>query len=326
MIANIKENIKAQLIKEFGLDQVSVEVPKRGDADLAIPLFGYVKTLGLPVTEVFEKFKGVLQTLPEIEKTVFIAGFLNIYLKRTDLALAILNKIYNEKSNYGTKPSNGKTVVMDYSSPNIAKSFSVGHLRSTVIGNSLKQIYVKNGWNAVGINYLGDWGTQFGRMIVAYKKWGNKELIEKNPIAELQKLYVKFHEEEVNDPSLDQLGRDVFLKLEQGDPEYTALWQYFRDESLKEFTEMYKLLDVSFDSYNGEAFYNDKMDSVVEELEAKGLLVEDQGAKVVQLGEGIPPVLIKRSDGGTLYATRDLAAIFWRKKEYNFDKALYIVG
>ncbi|HLT00402.1 MAG TPA: arginine--tRNA ligase, partial [Acholeplasma sp.] len=326
MIANIKENIKAQLIKEFGLDQVSVEVPKRGDADLAIPLFGYVKTLGLPVTEVFEKFKGVLETLPEIEKTVFIAGFLNIYLKRTDLALAILNKIYNEKSNYGTKPSNGKTVVMDYSSPNIAKSFSVGHLRSTVIGNSLKQIYVKNGWNAVGINYLGDWGTQFGRMIVAYKKWGNKELIEKNPIAELQKLYVKFHEEEVNDPSLDQLGRDAFLKLEQGDPEYTALWQYFRDESLKEFTEMYKLLDVSFDSYNGEAFYNDKMDSVVEELEAKGLLVEDQGAKVVQLGEGIPPVLIKRSDGGTLYATRDLAAIFWRKKEYNFDKALYIVG
>ncbi|MBN3490220.1 arginine--tRNA ligase [Acholeplasma equirhinis] len=326
MIVNIKENIKSQLMNNFGLDQVAVEVPKRGDADLAIPLFGFVKSMSIPVTEVFEKFKVVLENLPEIDKVVFIAGFLNIYLKRKDLSYAILKSIYNEKQNYGSKPSNGQTVVMDYSSPNIAKSFSVGHLRSTVIGNSLKQIYQKNGFNVVGINYLGDWGTQFGRMIVAYQKWGNKEEIAKNPIAELQKLYVRFHEEEQLDPSLDQLGRDAFLKLEQGDPEYIALWQYFRDESLKEFMQMYELLDVTFDSYNGEAFYNDKMDAVVEELEAKGLLKEDQGAKVVYVGDEQPPVLIKRSDGATLYTTRDLAALFYRKKTYDFVKALYIVG
>ncbi|HHY96463.1 MAG TPA: arginine--tRNA ligase, partial [Acholeplasma sp.] len=219
-----------------------------------------------------------------------------------------------------------KTVVIDYSSPNIAKSFSVGHLRSTVIGNSLKLIYEKNGYRVIGINHLGDWGTQFGRMIVAYKKWGNESLIEKNPISELQKLYVKFHDELANHPELEQEGRDAFLKLEQGDPEYIKLWDFFREQSLKEFMEMYDLLNVKFDSFNGEAFYNDKMDRVVKELEEKNLIKEDEGALVVFIGENYPPVLIKRSDGATLYATRDLAALLYRKDTYNFDKILYVVG
>src|SRR5690606_33226284 len=193
----------------------------------------------------------------------------------------------------------------------IAKSFSVGHLRSTVIGNSLKLIYEKNGYRVIGINHLGDWGTQFGRMIVAYKKWGNESLIEKNPISELQKLYVKFHDELANHPELEQEGRDAFLKLEQGDPEYIKLWDFFREQSLKEFMEMYDLLNVKFDSFNGEAFYNDKMDRVVKELEEKNLIKEDEGALVVFIGENYPPVLIKRSDGATLYATRDLAALLY---------------
>lgn len=326
MINEIKQTLKEQLEKVFNLNDIVIEVPKRGDADLAIPLFGFVKSLGLLIQEISSKFQENLDQHPMIEKTVFIGGFLNIYLKRQDLSYEILKQIHDLKDGYGTKKSNGKTVVIDYSSPNIAKSFSVGHLRSTVIGNALKLIYQKNGYQVVGVNHLGDWGTQFGRMIVAYQKWGNKAEIAKNPIEELQRLYVKFHEEEKLDPSLDQAGRDAFLKLEQNDAESLALWQYFRDESLKEFTEMYELLDVSFDSYDGEAFYNDKMDKVVDELETKKLLKLDQGAQVIFVGENQPPVLIKRSDGATLYATRDLAALFYRYHTYHFDKILYVVG
>ncbi|VEU82211.1 arginine--tRNA ligase [Acholeplasma hippikon] len=326
MINEIKIQIKSLLEQELNTTGAVVETPKRGDADLAVPLFGFVKSLGLSITEVADKALAILSKHPLFDHGVFVGGFLNIYLKRTDLAYHILSEINEKNGSYGTKEANGKTVLIDYSSPNIAKSFSVGHLRSTVIGNSLKLIYQKNGYNVVGINHLGDWGTQFGKMIVAYKKWGNKEILEKNPIAELQKLYVKFHDEEANDPTLEQQGRDAFLKLEQNDPEYTQLWQYFRDESLKEFMDMYDLLGVTFDSFNGEAFYNDKMDRVVVELEEKGLLKEDQGALVVHVGENQPPVLIKRTDGATLYATRDLAALLYRKDTYNFDKVLYVVG
>ncbi len=326
MINDIKQTFKEILEKELKLNDIVIEVPKRGDADLAIPLFGFVKSLGLPVQEISTKFQAILDQQQMIEKTVFVGGFLNIYLKRQDLSYQVLKQIHDLKDQYGTKKKNGKTVVIDYSSPNIAKSFSVGHLRSTVIGNALKLIYQKNGYKVVGVNHLGDWGTQFGRMIVAYQKWGNRALIEKNPIEELQKLYVRFHDEEKLDPSLDQAGRDAFLKLEQNDPESHALWQYFRDESLKEFMEMYELLDVSFYSYDGEAFYNDKMEQVVQELEAKNLLKLDQGALVVFVGENQPPVLIKRSDGATLYATRDLAALFYRYHNYHFDKILYVVG
>lgn len=326
MINKIKYDFKELIEKQLLIDNVVIETPKRGDADLSIPLFGITRQLKLALPELADKINNILTVHQYFESSVFINGFLNIYLKKEVLALNILNKVYGEGENYGSKPENGLTTLIDYSSPNIAKSFSVGHLRSTVIGNSLKLIYKKRGYNVVGINHLGDWGTQFGRMIVAYNKWGNKELIKQNPIAELQKLYVKFHDEEQNDPSLDQQGRDAFLKLEQGDEEYTSLWQYFKDESLKEFMDMYDLLEVSFESFHGEAFYNDKMDSVVEELEKKGLLKEDQGAMVVFIGEDNPPVLIKRSDGATLYATRDLAALFYRYETYNFDKMLYVVG
>mgnify|MGYP000928638532 CR=1 FL=1 len=326
MINTIKTEIKKLIELNHSISEVIIEVPKKGDSDLAIPLFSYAKSLSKPLMEVSEMFQTIIKTHHSVEKCVFVGGFLNIYLNRESLSLNILNQVNTQKSLYGSKDHNHKVVVIDYSSPNIAKKFSVGHLRSTVIGNSLKLIYQKLGYKVVGINHLGDWGTQFGRMIVAYKKWGNKELIQQNPITELQKLYVKFHNEAEHDESLEQAGRDAFLKLEQNDPEYLELWKYFREESLKEFMDMYKLLDVSFDSYNGEAFFNDKMDAVVDELDQKGLLVLDQGAMVVKVDENQPPVLIKRTDGATLYATRDLAALFYRYHTYHFDKMLYVVG
>lgn len=326
MIEQIKLELRQLLFDHLDIEDVVLEVPKRGDSDLAIPLFGYQKQMGKKLPEIFDLFKDILIQHHLVESVVFTAGFLNIYLKRLEVSKSILNSIHDEKQSFGTQPNNNKTVVIDYSSPNIAKSFSVGHLRSTVIGNSLKLIYQKLGYNVVGINHLGDWGTQFGSMMVAYRMWGDKDKIKANPIDELQALYVRFHEAAEKDESLKQEARDAFLKLEQEDPEYTKLWTYFREVSLQEFMNMYDILDVSFDSYNGEAFYNDKMDRVIKELEDKNLLVEDQGAMVVKLEEDTPPVLIKRSDGATLYTTRDLAALLYRHDTYHFDKALYVVG
>lgn len=326
MIEQIKLELRQLLFDHLDIEDVVLEVPKRGDSDLAIPLFGYQKQMGKKLPEIFDLFKDILIQNHLVESVVFTAGFLNIYLKRLEVSKSILNSIHDEKQSFGTQPNNNKTVVIDYSSPNIAKSFSVGHLRSTVIGNSLKLIYQKLGYNVVGVNHLGDWGTQFGSMMVAYRMWGDKDKIKANPIDELQALYVRFHEAAEKDESLKQEARDAFLKLEQEDPEYTKLWTYFREVSLQEFMNMYDILDVSFDSYNGEAFYNDKMDRVIKELEDKNLLVEDQGAMVVKLEEDTPPVLIKRSDGATLYTTRDLAALLYRNDTYHFDKALYVVG
>lgn len=221
-----------------------------------------------------------------------------------------------------------RNIAIDMSSPNIAKPFSIGHLRSTVIGDSLAKIFEKLGYHAIKINHLGDWGKQFGLLIVAYKKWGNEEAVKAHPIDELLKLYVKINAEVESHPELDEQAREWFRKLENGDKEATDLWQWFRDESLVEFNRLYKELDITFDSYNGEAFYNDKMDAVVNILSEKGLLQESQGALVVNLEKyGIEhPALIKKSDGATLYITRDLAAALYRHNTYNFAKALYVVG
>jgi arginyl-tRNA synthetase len=229
---------------------------------------------------------------------------------------------------YGAnKDGGGEAVTVDLSSPNIAKAFSMGHLRSTVIGNAIANIAEKNGYRPIRINHLGDWGTQFGKLIVAYRKWGEEEAVRKNPISELMKLYLRFHEEAEKDPSLEEEGREAFKWLEEGDTENLALWEWFREESLHEFTRIYDLLGVQFDSFAGEAFYNDKMDAVVDLLEEQGLLIESDGAKVVNLDDAdLPPCLIQKSDGATLYATRDLATAIYRKNEYNFVKSLYVVG
>jgi len=327
VIEQIKHKIKKVLEEQLNIDDLVIEEPKRGNADISIPLFSFAKKMSVSPKVVYDRFQIIESLIDEIDHIEFLNGFLNIFVKRKMVAKKIIHQIQVEKEKYGNlTEGKGKTIVMDYSSPNIAKSFGVGHLRSTVIGNSIKKIYEKLGYEVIGVNHLGDWGTQFGKMIVAYEKWGNKEDIDKNPIDELQKLYVRFHDEEKNDPTLEEKAREVFLKLEQNDSHYVALWTWFKDESMKEFMEMYELLNVSFDSYDGESFYNDKMDDAIKELEEKDLLKIDDGATIVDLGEELPPALIKKSDGATLYMTRDLAALLYRARHYHTNTVLYVVG
>lgn len=334
MIEEIKQQIKECLEKyykeTYNVDaNIIVEEPKNpAMGDIALPMFTMIKTLKKPVPEITKEASDVISKSFDVIENINPTGpFINIVLNKALISDHIIKDVFEKKEEYGTSTIGcGQTVVLDYSSPNIAKSFSVGHLRSTMIGNSLKLILNRCGYKTVSINYLGDWGTQFGKMIVAIEKWGNLDEIKKDPINQLGKLYVKINNEEKDHPELAEESREAFRKIELGEKKYVDMWKWIREESLKESEQIYKLLNVSFDSYNGEAFYNDKMDTVVKELEDKGLLIEDQGAKIVDLGDSIPPALIKRSDGGTLYITRDLAAVFWRKKEYNFDKALYVVG
>jgi len=334
MINQIKLEIKQKLDNYYQTKynlpiSMVVEEPKNPElGDVSIPMFAAVKALRKPMPEIVSEAVEVINSfnLP-ILSIKPVGAFVNLFVDKANLSLQIIQDCLVKNDSFGNSEiGNGKNVTLDYSSPNIAKSFSIGHLRSTMIGNSLKLIMQKCGYNTFAINYLGDWGTQFGKMIVAYKKWGSRETINNDPINELTRLYVKFHEEAEKNPILEDEAREAFRKMELKDSEYLELWQWIKDESLKESAQIYDLLEISFDSYNGEAFFNDKMDPVVEELAAKGLLKEDQGAQIVDLGDDMPPALIKRSDGGSLYITRDLAAVFYRKKEYNFDKILYIVG
>lgn len=334
MINNIKFSLK-NLLEKYYLDKYNinismvVEEPKNPSlGDISVPMFSVVKVLRKPMPEIVNEGIEVIRNcnLPILEVNS-VGAFINLFVNKEELSFDIVKECITMDSEYGKSNIGiGKNVTLDYSSPNIAKSFSIGHLRSTMIGNSLKLILQKCGYNTYAINYLGDWGTQFGKMIVAYQKWGNKEDIMSDPIKKLTELYVRFHQEVEEHPELDDEAREAFRKMELNDPEYLNLWKWIREESLKESSQIYDLLNITFDSYNGEAFYNDKMDPVVEELDKKGLLVEDQGAKIVELGDDLPPALIKRSDGGSLYITRDLAAVFYRKKEYKFDKILYVVG
>lgn len=325
MIDHIKQDIKQLIINAFDVEDITIERPKRGMADLAIPLFGFSKAWHMSPMAVFKKFDSVLKHA-SIKQIEFIGGFLNIFLKRVPFSQDVLHDVYEKQQDFGSFAKTDEKVVIDYSSPNIAKSFSVGHLRSTMIGHALKNIYEKCGIEVTGVNHLGDWGTQFGKMIVAYEKWGHDMDIEDDPIDALQTLYVKFHDESEKDPTLEDQARDVFKALEEGNPIYLALWEDFRKKSLKEFMGMYDILNVSFDSYHGEAFYNDKMAAIVSELDQKGLLRIDEGATIVDLGDDLPPALIKRSDGATLYMTRDLAALKYRMDTYDAKKVLYVVG
>ncbi len=329
---DFKEQVALLISNVIDLDKEEIlnliEIPSSDMGDFAFPCFKLAKTMrkapNIIASEVAEK----------IEKKDFISNiqvvnaYINFYVNKATYVEKVLNNVLNEKENFGnSQMGKDKTIVIDYSSPNIAKPFHIGHLRSTVIGNSLYKIYKKLGYNVVGINHLGDWGTQFGKLIVAYKKWGNKELVEKDDIKELSKIYVKFHEESEKDPSLEDEARLWLVKMQEGDKEALELWKWFCDISMKEFERVYKMLNISFDSYAGESFYNDKMQAVVDELFEKDILVESEGAKIVDLEPfNMPPCLILRSDGGTLYPTRDIAAAFYRKNEYNFEKCLYITA
>ena len=334
MIEQIKISLKEKLEQYYLTNHnvtvnMIVEEPKNPTlGDISIPMFVVVKILRKPMPEIVNEAIEVIKSfdLP-ILSIQSVGAFVNLFVDKPLLSYSIIKDSLEKEENFGNSTIGlGKNVTLDYSSPNIAKSFSIGHLRSTMIGNSMKLILNKCGYNTYSINYLGDWGTQFGKMIVAYKKWGNKEEIMADPIKKLTELYVKFHVEAENNPELEDEAREAFRKMELNDQEYLDLWSWIKEESLKESQQIYDLLEITFDSYNGEAFFNDKMEPVVEELEQKQLLKEDQGAMIVDLGEDLPPALIKRRDGGSLYITRDLAAVFYRKNEYKFDKILYFVG
>ncbi|WP_240660819.1 arginine--tRNA ligase [Peribacillus frigoritolerans] len=323
----IAELISTALNNEMPASEIEklMEKPKLMElGDVAFPCFTlakkFKKSPQVIASEIAQQLNSTL-----IQEVNVVGGYLNIFVNQQMVTENVLQTILREKDQYGSMQPGQGNVVIDYSSPNIAKPFSMGHLRSTVIGNALANIAEKNGYNAVRINHLGDWGTQFGKLIVAYKLWGDKEAIEASPIQELLKIYVKFHERAETDESLNEQARASFKSLEDGDEEALALWKWFRDASLKEFETIYDLLGIRFDSYAGEAFYNDKMDAVVGELKEKGLLVLSEGAYVVQL-EDMPPCLITKTDGATLYATRDLAAAMYRKKQYEAKKTFYVVG
>ncbi|MCK9166051.1 MAG: arginine--tRNA ligase [Acholeplasmataceae bacterium] len=324
MLLKVKTLIKEKLLKHYQFP-VLVEEPKREEADLAIPLFNLARQTEIKITTLAEEIKALLSEEELISEVYFLKGFLNLNLNKKLYAKAVLKEVVTLKEDYGSVKEKKGVVVIDFSSPNIAKNFSVGHLRSTVIGASLARLYQKRGYEVIKINHLGDWGTQFGKMIVAYLKWGDETSLKTNPIDYLQNLYVKFHEE--SNDSLEEEARFVFKELEKGNKKYLALWQQFKQLSLLSFQEIYELLKVSFDYYHGESFYQDKTAEIVLKLNEKGLTKKDDGALIVDLEkENLGVSLIERSDGATLYMTRDLAALFYRFKTFNFSKILYVVG
>lgn len=328
-----KQLIASELAKVIdSLDQSAIsnllEQPKSSDlGDIAFPAFSLAKVERKAPQAIAADIAEKIDP-SHFEKVVATGPYVNFFLNKAKISDQVIKEVIKEGADYGQQnEGQGENITIDLSSPNIAKPFSVGHLRSTVIGDALSNIFRKMGYNTIKINHLGDWGKQFGLLMVAYKKWGNKEAVEANPIDELLQLYVRINAEIENDPALDDEGRLWFKKLEDGDPEATELWQWFRDESLVEFNRIYELLSVEFDSLNGEAFYNDKMDEAVKILEDKGLLKESKGASIVDLDDvNLPPAMIKKSDGATLYITRDIATAMYRARTYNFVKNVYVVG
>ncbi|HFQ3627686.1 TPA: arginine--tRNA ligase [Enterococcus faecium] len=315
---------------DLTLEQVEqlLENPKSAEhGDVAFPAFSLAKVYRKAPQQIAADLAEKIDSA-NFEKIEVVGPYLNFFMNKELISKKVLQTVVKEKEHYGdSNIGNQGTVPIDMSSPNIAKPISMGHLRSTVIGNSIGFIMEKIGYQPIRINHLGDWGTQFGKLIVAYKKWGSEEAVKAEPINELLRLYVQFHEVAETEPELNEGARAWFKRLEEGDEEAIQLWQWFRDESMKEFNKIYDLLEVQFDSLNGEAFYNDKMDEIVELLEEKHLLNEDKGAEIVDLSAyDLNPALIKKSDGATLYITRDLAAALYRKRTYDFKQSLYVVG
>lgn len=301
--------------------------PDTAMGDYAFPCFRLSKPLRRGPAQIAQELSSAWQD-HELARAEQVGGYLNFFLNRQNFIKGITEKVLSEGDRYGSKKLPGKKmVVIDYSSINIAKRFHIGHLSTTVIGAALARIYTFLGWDVLRLNYLGDWGTQFGKMIAAYKRWGSKEMIEEGGVQALSDLYVRFHQEAEENPSLDEEGRVWFKKIEEGDPEALTIFEHFKAMTLKDAKKVYQVLGVEFDSYQGESFYNDKMDPVIEELREKSLLIESDGAEVVMLEEeNLPPCLILKSDGATLYSTRDITSALYRKKHYGFDKNLYVVA
>ncbi len=306
-----------------------LSVPPTNDmGDFALPCFKFAKILRKPPVQIAEDLKNAYPTDHVICGVSAVNGYLNFSIDRTAFVKTTLDKIAEEGEKYGSDTIGaGKTICIDYSSINIAKPFHIGHLSTTVLGGALYRILSFLGYKTVGINHLGDYGTQFGKLISAYKRWGDKETVQKGGIRALNELYVRFHREAETDPALDDEARAYFKKIEEKDEECLALFRWFKELTLKDVQKIYDLLDIRFDSYAGESFYSDKMQPVVDELKEKGLLKESRGAQVVDLEDyGMPPCIILKSDGTSLYATRDMAAAIYRKQTYDFYKCLYVVA
>ena len=323
---------KVSEITGLELDQVNrlLEIPPQEDmGDFAFPCFMLAKTMhkapNMIASELSTSEKLSASWLSKVEAK---GPYLNFFVDRGAFSKEIVSDILSKGTEYGKSDEGaGKTVIVEFSSPNIAKPFHVGHAFTTILGHSLSRIYEKLGYRVVRMNHLGDYGTQFGKLITAYRLWGDEEALEKDPITELLRIYVKFHEEEKNDPELTTSARENFKRLEDGCEEEVALWQKFRDMSLIVFEQLYKRMGVTFDNYNGESYYAKMADQVVSMLKEKNLLVESDGAQVVDLEEfGVPPCIILKSDGTTIYGTRDIAAILYRDENYHFDKNIYVVG
>lgn len=330
--AELLSAVIGEISPEAGLPAQEIEKffeypPDSTMGDVAFPCFRLSKAMRSAPPKIAAQLSEKVANY-DLADVVAVGGYLNFKIKPEYLADHVLSEIEAKGERYGSSDIGvGKTVVLDYSSPNICKPFHIGHLGTTVIGHSLKLLHQFVGYDCVGINYLGDWGTQFGKQIVAFRKWGDREVVENGGIDELVKLYVKFHAEAELDPSLNDAARAEFHKLEEGDEENLALWKWFVGVSLEEYQRTYKMLGIEFDSYKGESFYTDKMPAQVEKLRASGLMKIDDGASIVDLSEyNMPPCLILKKDGSTLYPTRDIAAAVYRKETYDFDKAIYVTS
>ena len=331
---DFKEEIAKAIAKVTNMEEKQlreyIEIPPNSDlGDYAFPCFKLAKDLRKAPQAIAEDIKANIEIDGKvIERIEIVGGYLNIYINKEALAENVLKEVYDKKEKYGSSNiGKGKNVVIDYSAPNIAKPFHIGHLRSTVIGGALYKIYNFVGYNSVGINYLGDWGLQFGKVMAGYDMWKDEYDFEKSEIQALLKIYVRFNQEEKDNPELTEKAREYFKRLEDGNEKEVEMWKWIRSTSLENYQKTYDLLNSKFDSYNGEAYYNDKMGPVVEELEQKGLLKDSEGAKIVDLEEyDMPPCIIITSAGTTIYATRDLASLKERMKRYDFAKAVYVVG
>ena len=327
---------KKHVAKKINIEGVSeqeiydlIALPPNTDmGDYALPCFKFAKLLRKSPVMIAEELKNTVATDDVISEVSAVNGYLNFKINKNGFVKATLDKILTQKENYGaSEEGNGKTVCIDYSSINIAKPFHIGHLSTTVLGGALYRIYNYLGYKTVGINHLGDYGTQFGKLISAFKRWGDKDVIEAGGIRALNELYVRFHREAEEHPEYEDEARAYFKKIEQGDEECQALFCWFKELTLKDVQKIYELLDIRFDSYAGESFFSDKMAPIVAELKEKGLLTESRGAQVVDLeAYGMTPCMILKSDGSSLYATRDMAAATYRKNEYDFYKCLYVVA
>lgn len=328
---NIAKSIYNALNNEnITLEEIEskIETPKdKQNGDFAYPCFNLAKVLRNSPVNIANSIKENIVLDDSISKVEVVNGFLNFYLNSENIVNDVLMKIVEEKEEYGSsKEGEGTNIIVEYSSPNIAKPFHLGHFRNTVLGKALYDLYETLGYNVTGINHLGDWGRQFGILIEGYRRFKDEYNLEENPLEALSDIYVRINKIAKEDEEVMNIARENFKKLEEGDVELTKLWKFFREVSLKEYNRIYSLLGSKFDSYNGEAFYNDKMDEVIDILDKKSVLIDSQGAKVVEVGDNMPPCIVLKSNGSTIYATRDLAAILYRARTYDFTKCIYITA